>query len=304
MSSAHSSALTPSQVRILDDLLAIGAPRPSCSAGIASDMTERISSRLDPYRAAWTESSFFLSKSTFLDHARCEGMALARAAERTQVPTGPLLRGKAAHRAIQMSYTHPHVSPDGAVRAALSSICDEDEDSRSWWDGASPAEQSDTIVGATSVVVNFLDDFPPLDPSWSPRFEEPISARAGILRLSVRADLTLGRPRGDGRQTMLLIDFKSGALNESHTLEASFYALVATLRHGVAPWRSVVFSLADGSYTDPDVDERRLLDTADLVSGVAARHMALMLEQDSPVLAPGPHCRFCPSRYSCPSSSL
>jgi len=209
-----------------------------------------------------------------------------------------------AHRAIQICYTHTQQTPDAAVRSALSAVCASDPAAQSWWDEASSAEQSDLLVSATSTLTNFLDDFPPLDPAWTPRFEEPISARVGRLRFSVRADLALGRPRGDARQTMLLVDFKSGSLSETHEHEAMFYALISTLRYGVPPWRSVVFSLADGAFTPPDVSEERLIATADMVSSAATRQVALMMEETEAALTPGSHCRFCPSRLSCPSAEV
>jgi hypothetical protein len=143
-----------------------------------------------------------------------------------------------------------------------------------------------------------------LEEVWSPRFEDPISARIGRLTLSSRADLVLGRPRADLRQTLLLVDLKSGNLNEDHADEAQFYALVATLRHRVAPWRSVVYSLASGDYTEPDVTEASLFAIADKVITAVNNMVDALTETRPAALNPGEHCRWCPARDLCPVSAV
>ena len=70
---------------------------------------------------------------------------------------------------------------------------------------------------------------------------------------------------------MFIADWKSGALRDNHVNEAMFYALVATLRHGIPPYRSTVYSLASGTFTDPDVTAERLrAAAAQVVAGVTA----------------------------------
>ena len=165
------------------------------------------------------------------------------------------------------------------------------------------ASQSDMLMQVTSKITNFIDDFPPLDPNWGPRFEEPMSAKIGKLTIAGRADLIIGRPRGDMRQTMMLVDLKTGALKDEHTNEAYYYALVATMRHGVPPWRSLVYSLASGEYTEPDITETVLLEAcASLVHGVNA-FVDTMTESRTAKLNPGSHCRWCPSSGVCAAST-
>lgn len=303
MASIGSERLKPRQVGTLDHLIALGAPRPAASEGISDVLASAIREESDAELSRWNGSGFFLSKSRYLEHLRCEGLALARASESSTPPGPAIMRGKVAHRAIQMSYTHPAMSPEGTVRAALQAVCEEDEDLSSMWENSSASTQSDILVSSVSSLTNFLDDFPPLDPSWSPRFEEPMAAKVGHLRLSVRADLTIGRPRGDDVRTILIVDFKTGQLSDVHRSEAEFYALVATLRYGVPPWRSSVFSLADGTFSEPDISEDDLVRTARSVGVAAATQSALMMESRLPALSPGDHCRFCPARRTCPDAA-
>ncbi len=291
--------LTPRQIQVLDELLAIGADRPSTDADLADEVTQLLHNGTAAALEQWTEPSLFLSKSQHLTRLRCEGMLAAEAQTPRAAPKAALVAGTIAHRAVQIAHTHPRRSVDDYVRDAIVGARQADQDLDAWWAQASAADQSDLISSVLSKVTSFLDDFPPLDPAWSPRFEEPIAAKVGRLRMSTRADLVLGRPRGDHRQTLLLIDLKGGALRDEHLHEARFYALVATLRYKVAPWRSTVYSLASGEWVEPTVDRQTLLATAEQVATSARSVVELMTEQREPALTPGAHCRFCPARDSC-----
>jgi hypothetical protein len=171
-----------------------------------------------------------------------------------------------------------------------------------YWESGGIAIQSDLISGAVSKTTIFLDSFPPLATQWTPRFEESFQVRIGKLVLSVKPDFVLGRPRADGRQTMFLADMKTGSLNDEHDAEAMFYALVATLRFGIAPWRSVVFSLASGEWTDPDVTRARLIESAERVIAAAATMGDVLTDIRPPLLSVGRWCSWCPASVTCPAA--
>jgi hypothetical protein len=209
-----------------------------------------------------------------------------------------------AHRAIQLSYTHAQDTVDALVRAAVDGCIRDDEKFATYFTEADLAAQSDLIVSATSRVMGFLDSWPVLHPSWAPRFEEPLQAKVGRLTLSGRADLVLDRPQGDGKQTMLIVDWKSTALNDTHLDEAGFYALLATLRFGVPPYRSTVYSLTSGEWTEPDV-------TPDLLHAAAQRVIVgvnalveTMTETRAPTQQAGPWCSWCQLRDACATYAL
>jgi hypothetical protein len=297
-------ALTPRQVRVLDELLAIGAERPVSPPELVDELRSRLGDAVKPALERWTERSLYLTKGQYLTALRCEGQLQADAASPRTGMSSAAVAGTVAHRAVQLSYTHPLRPVTEYVRQAVIGARSSDQALDEWWSKLPAAEQSDLIVQITSKVTNFLDDFPPLDPIWNPRFEEPMVAKVGKLTLSSRADLVIGRPRGDLRQTMLLIDLKTGSLREEHEQEAQFYALVAALRHEVAPWRSVVYSLASGEYTEPDITPEILIDTADRV-GEAVRNLVAVLTEERPgSLTPGQHCRYCPARSTCAVAAL
>ena len=295
--------LTPRQIGVLDDLIAIGSSRPDSPPDLAEELRALLVSGTQDALARWTERSLYVTKSQVLTALRCEGQLMANASSPRSGTSPSMVMGTIAHLAIQLSYTHPDRSVHEYVTQAALASRKADEGLNSWWNDAESAEQSSLLVQVTSRVTNFLDDFPPLRDEWSPRFEEPIVAKAGKLTLSCRPDLVMGRPRGDLKQTLFLLDFKSGDIKDEHLDEARLYALAATLRHGVPPWRSTVYSLASGDYTEPDISAGVLFAAAGRLVTAVNSIVDALTESRPAVLSPGPHCRFCPVRDTCAASS-
>jgi PD-(D/E)XK nuclease superfamily len=295
--------LNSSQRRTFDELLAVGFPRPVASPALAGVLRERIAGGLDGYLQRWTETRFFLSKSQLSSALRCPGLPVAEAAEIGHRRLHPATAiGIVTHRAVQLAHTHPDHVIGWYVKQSIASSRDESAFA-DFWDTAAPGTQSDVTVQAVSRTTAFMDTFPPLDPAWVWRFEESMQARIGHLVMAARPDLVLGRPHPDYRQTMFLCDLKTGSLQEHHQREAAFYALVSTLRHGVPPFRSVVLSLSSGEWTDPDIDEGVLLQAADDVIEATRRLIDGLTEAPPLTLTPGPHCRWCPARDTCPQAT-
>jgi hypothetical protein len=296
--------LTPRQLIALNELFQLGASRPLSPDGVVEDLTRRLQEGTAQAVTRWTERSLYLTKSQVLTALRCEGQLAAEVANTSRGSLHPaVVVGICAHRAIQLAYTHPLRPVSEYVRQAVVGSRSADESVDLWWAQADASTQSDAISQITSKVTNFLDDFPPLDPAWSPRFEEPMVARLGKLTLSARPDLLIGRPRADRRQSMLIVDLKTGSLNPEHDDEAMFYALVAALRFGMLPWRSTVYSLASGEWTEPDVTVDKLEAAATRVIKAANATVAVLTESREPVLIPGNHCRWCPARATCTAAN-
>lgn len=297
-------ALTPRQLQTFNGLLELGGERPFSSPDLSQRLSDLIQEGTSDAVMRWTEKSLRLSKGQIQLALTCEGQLRAQTARIERSPMNPPTAvGIVSHRAIQIAYTHSGLSAAEQVRAALTSSRS-DEIFDAWWTEAGAGMQSDMIMQITSRLVNFLDDWPPLEEVWSPRFEESLSAKVGRLTLSARADLIIGRPRADLRQTLLICDLKSGNLKDEHEDEAMFYALVATMRHGVAPWRSIIYSLAAGEYTPPDVTEEKLFSAAQRVIKGVNSYVDVLTEARELVLTPGNHCTFCPVRLECPTSGL
>lgn len=287
--SADLPAMTPRQQSVFDDLLAIGTARPYAPTGIVAELTAVMTPALSRAMSRWPETSLWVSKSTVMSVRRCEAGFLAdRAASASRSgKSAAAASGDLAHRALQLSYTHPARPIPEYIDAALAASRSTDEAFEALWVGSDMAVQSDILMAATSRVTSFLDSWPQIRPAWDPRFEEQIQARVAKVTLSARVDLILGRPRPSGQQSMVITDWKSGGLSDHHDAEARYHALVATLSYGVPPFRSLVYSLASGQFTEPDVTASALLTAAQEVSEAVAAVVDLLTERRRPVEACG-----------------
>lgn len=295
--------LTPAQAQVFDHLLAYGAHRPTMPAALVGDLTKFISARTTTAVGRWTENRLWLSKSKIETALRCEGQLVADASqERSPLLPPATAVGIVTHKAIQLAHTHPKRAiatyVDAAIRASL-----QEPGFNQFWNEVDMAIQSDLMGAMISRTTAFLDSFPPLDAKWTPRFEEAMQAQIGRLTLAAKPDFTLGRPKADLSQTMFLADLKTGAINENHADEAMYYALVATLRYGVAPFRSVVFSLSSGEWTEPDVTPEKLYAAAERVCSAVASITDVLTDQRPALLNPGRWCSWCPASATCSEST-
>lgn len=297
--------LTYPQLRVFEELLAVNGSRPVAPASIAADLHARIESRIGDALERWPERSLWFGKSLFSGLGRCEGQVVADAEQRSggrqrAIPAATAV-GVIVHRAIQIAHTHATAgySPADLVRLSVAGALTEDGFTEFWQSAPSHA-QSDVLTKAASGVCAWLDTMPPLSEMWAPRFEESMSAKIGRLTIAARTDLVLGRPKPDGRQTMLLLDVKTSDLRDHHEDEAMFYALVSTLRHGVPPFRSAVLSLASGDWTEPDVTAEKLFALADQVADRAVAAVEVLGGHRAPKLILNPGCSWCPARETCP----
>lgn len=294
-------SMTPAQKIVFKELFAIGSQRPIAPAGLAEDLRRHLNDSLAPVVARWNGRSLWVGKSQLATVMRCEGQFAADAAEKKGRAIGMATAvGVVVHRAIQLSHTHPDRTCDQYIQAAIQGSRAE-ESFESFWQKAPEYAQSDLIAASVSRLVSYLDSVPPLQPTWTPRFEEPIAAKIGSLTLAAKPDLVLGRPRADGRQTMLLCDMKSTDLRDYHHEEAMFYALIATLRYGCPPFRSCVLSLSSMEWTEPDVTKDLLFQAANRVTEGVTKIVDVLTEARGASLVPGRHCGWCPGRDTCPS---
>lgn len=297
--------MSPAQAHTAQVVLNLGGERPLPRAGLIDDLTARLrEGTAEPLRR-WSQNSLFLTKAQLSNLGRCEGYFKAqKEAPRTSGLIPAMAVGTVVHAALQSTHTHPHVPVSEHVDAAVRKLLADDRDRSfaTFWSGLGVAEQSDLLVSATNTVMTFLDTWPAMPASWSPRFEMGMQAKVGALTLSCRADLVIGRPRVDGKQSMVVVDWKSSGLYEEHEGEADFYALVAALRFRVPPYRSLVYSLTSGETTALDVTEERLFAAADKVTSAVQAIVEVMEAEREPVLRPGTACGWCPLAATCPAA--
>jgi hypothetical protein len=160
---------------------------------------------------------------------------------------------------------------------------------------------------AAELVAEFRDCFPPLDPRWTVRFEPSIAVNLHdrALTLVGKPDLLLGRAHPRQRR-QLLIDLKTGRRSQRDRLDMRFYALLASLKYGVAPFRVATYYLDEAEWDADDVDTDMLEAAARGVAEKAA--IAARLTWSRPPasdlrLLPGPACGWCNRAPSCPAKA-
>ena len=143
------------------------------------------------------------------------------------------VKGTVLHKAIELGINwRGDPTPGDVVDEALAQLADDERSAGEFIERLSPAERAQLRSMAIDAYSKFDECFPPLKNSWRPVLES--SARVelfdGRINLSTRADLTLGAVG-----SKVIVDMKSGRVYPNHREELRFYALVESLRAGVAP---------------------------------------------------------------------
>lgn len=309
VTSASTPSCNPAQERVRDDLLAVTTPRPRTDPTLAARLRRRLA-ELTTGAAALVpaaERGLYLNK-TALDALVCDGRFLDRLAE-PFAWTAASVRGQVAHAAIAVDLAGdrrhpPRVVVDHAWREFTSS----GRAAGRFVAGLSGPEADALRADATAFVTEFRAVFPPLPPDWHPRTEPElrVALHHGAVVLLGRPDLVIGRPTPD-RRRMLLVDLKTGRRQvERERADLRFYALLATLKYGVAPFRVATFYLAEADWDHLDVDEDLLTatvaDTAAKIDRAAELLHARPAEEDLRLVA-GPACRWCSRAPGCPAGA-
>lgn len=299
-------SLTPPQRRVVSELFAVAAPRPAAGPALAQRLSARITEGTAAVAAARPAAArpLRLAKAA-LAALSCEGRYLDHL-EGPFTPSPRLVAGTLAHRAVELDQAGQRRETVAAIAShAWSELAD-----RSGWEGAYLAGlqslEADAIraqVGDT--VTEFRATFPPLPAAWTVRMEPTLRVRlhGGALELRGRPDMLLGRLDPDVRR-MLLIDLKTGQRSQHHAADMRFYALLATLKYGVAPFRVATYYLDEADWEHEDVDAAMLTAAADVLIERAATAARLTWDRPSDAdlaLSAGPACGWCTRAPACPA---
>jgi hypothetical protein len=210
-------------------------------------------------------------------------------------------RGAVVHKAIQLAVNwrgEPHAG--SLVDEALARLVDGDNSLAEWLSRLAEGTRADLRSEAVDLVSGFLECFPPLDPRWAPVSETPVRVELfdGLIRLSGRVDLTLGRARGH-EPRKVIIDLKTGSPAAHHREDLRFYALLETIRMGVPPRLVATYYLDAGRVETEDVAPA-ILEVALARTVDGTRKLAEVLRaQRAAMVTPGPVCGWCPLRADC-----
>lgn len=295
------------QREVLEDLLAVDAPRPAADPEAGNRLRRRLDAGL--LDVAWllppAGRPLVMGKSA-LDALDCDGRFLDRIDTPFQWAPG-MVAGTLAHTGIAVDLAGGWArDPGEIVQHAWRTFVTSGTPAGHYLSELGGAE-ADALRGrALNLVVEFRELFPPL-PDWVTVRTDPDLAAPlldGRLLLRGKPDLAIGRALHAGRRRLLLVDLKTGRRNNlRNRADMRFYALLATLKYGVAPFRVATFYLDEASWDAEDVDDDVLEAAARTVVEKAAR--AIRLTHDRPSddglrLLPGPGCSWCGRAPRCP----
>jgi hypothetical protein len=292
------------QQRVVDDLMALGGPRPTFAPELSIELRDALEAGLAPVAERFGVGELEVRKRDLVQVHGCEAHHVAEREAGFGGWSPSTARGSVAHKAIEIGvFTTADLAPLELVDAAIQKFEDDLDDAwgpGDWLRSASPTARAELRAEANDRVVRFLESFPPLSPRWIPRLEAPVRVELCDERIVVRAkaDLLLGRAQGTEAR-VLIVDFKTGGRYPAHIDDLRFYALLETIRSGVPPFRVASYYLDSATFHREDVD-RDVLDAAvaRTIAGVT-KVAELQLGDREPTITPGPSCTFCRLRAEC-----
>jgi hypothetical protein len=301
--------LTPVQERTLVELMASRAERHVFPRELPDRLRNELEARMQPVAPMIDPAEpIIVSKSALSElHQRCEGLFVANRREAEPFAYGPQLAlGKIVHKSVEVGVYATGLSEAELVERSIERLREDDSAFDDFMGGMDAVRAAELEGEAVRQVVQFRSLFPPLERAWTPAVELTLKAELleGRVLLWARPDLCLGGANESEpmEARRLLLELKTGSARSEHDEDVRFYALAATLRHGVPPFRVATVVLRDGSWVAQDVTEEMLESAARRVADGVIRAVAV-LDGTEPVLRPGPWCSWCPRRATCPQSA-
>jgi PD-(D/E)XK nuclease superfamily protein len=302
-------SLTSVQQRTLEDLMGGGGvDRPVFAADIADRLRADLEKRLEPVLGVLPDTEdLWITKARLAElHTRCEGLYLSNALrEGTFEFSLKLAIGNLVHRAVQVGVYRRHLTEAELVETALEQLC-ADDGFAEYCNELSEADRAELEAEGVRQTILFRSLFPPFEKSWTPSVELPLTADllGGRVVLRARPDICLGTtdPEDAMRARRLLLELKTGYDTPEHDEDVRFYALVATLRFGVPPFRVATVNLETGGWRVQEVTEELLTSASRRVADGCVRAAGLLAGAE-PNLRPGAWCGWCPRSLVCPVSA-
>lgn len=302
-------SLTPAQQRVLDELLAVDAPRPAVDPTLAARLRACIEEGIaDAAASVPPGRQLILNKSRFAALG-CDGRYLDLL-QGDFAWTVEMVRGQLSHLAIDLDwFTGRSGDVDALVRRASADLAARSPSLAGFLADLDPVDAATLHQEAVHLVTEFRDLWPPIPTSWSPRLEVSVAASFAGRRIQVRGrpDLVIGAARRD-RAQLVVVDLKTGWRRPARDRQdLRLYALLLTLKYRVPPFRVGTYYVTEGGWDVEDVTETTLeAATRQVIAGI---ERAAMLEfrrpdDDALRLEPGRHCTWCSRAPGCPAAQL
>lgn len=288
--------LNPAQQRVIE-LLGKGGPRPAVAEGLPAVLRAELDERLaEAAEMIPTGETLWVAKHQLATIHQCEAHHLAGEGGFEWSPA--TARGTVAHKAIELMLSWRGAPvPGDLVDQALERLASDPQSSIGpYLATLSEYDRADLRNQAVNHVTRFQDCFPPIKAAWVPRVESRVRVELfdGHIRLTGKADLTLGRP-----EDRVIIDLKTGSPVATHREDLRFYALLETLTLGVPPRKLASYYLDAATAHPEDVTEGVLwAATRRVVDGVE-RMVAIRWGGAEASRTAGAQCRWCPLAEGC-----
>jgi hypothetical protein len=298
---------TPAHERLVAELLAWDRPRPAADLELAGELRAALEAGVeDAARRIPDGRDVFVGKWS-LDALVCDGWYRDRQ-DADFAWSVPAARGKLAHRAVELDWKlRRALPPDGVVARVWDELASDPRDNLAGYlNTVEPVDAAELRHDAEQLLSEFRDTWPAIPPIAAPRLEQRVRVRlaGGKVVLSGTPDLVLGRVRRDECR-MLLVDFKTGQRKpQAERDELRFYALLLTLKYGVAPWRWAAYYVAECAWDAEDLDPDALFAAVRRVTDGVEQAVRLEVERVAEpgwTLRGGPHCAWCSRASTCPA---
>lgn len=301
--------LTPVQERTLVELMASKEERPLFPADLAERLRASLEQRLAPIAARVADGDqLWATKARLTNlHLRCEGLFAANELREGEFEYGfKLAVGNVTHKSVEVSVFRPGLPEAELVERAVAKLRREDGRFDQYMESLDDVDGAEIEAEAVRRTALFRATIPPIQRAWGPVVELPLKVELadGRIVLYGQPDISLGVQNDSEpmRARRMFLELKTGQDRPEYDEDLRFYALCATLRFGVPPFRVATLLLDDGTWRIQDVSPDLLEAAVRRVGDYFERAIELVTGAE-PQLRPGAWCQWCPRRMTCPEST-
>ena len=294
------AGLNPMQLRVAEEILAIGHERPVADLSWATDLAAWLDGELHEHTGRIGPRQLSITKNAIAGALGCEAQHVA-----TKEPfrwTMGSAKGVIVHAAIALAVGGSDAEAHDLANAAFDEAAGE-RSLGAWLSNLSVQERATLVIESVVDIAGFLASFPPLGTNVAAEYPLAATVAHGKVRVSGRVDLAVGSPRRepDGAITRrrILVEIKTGRPRAEHRIEHITYALLELLHVRVAPLRAVTYYTQTGQWVADDITFDLLFIAASRLVNATRRLIELRFGRE-PERRPGWRCGYCPLSGACP----